>query len=159
MIPSKNPNWGDCGKLKDCGVAQVFGFAIDDKKIWFTEWVENNIGFIDTQKQLPFSIETSNQMITLEKGEFVELLLTVDYNKISDSLNTEFLSAHTASTTTNFSDIEISSIRKSIQNNSEEFLVKIHASDTSLSGEYKVLIGIGNDEITISKFIDIKIES
>ena len=98
-------------------------------------------------------------MITLEKGEFVELLLTVDYNKISDSLNTEFLSAHTATTTTNFSDIEISSIRKSIQNNSEEFLVKIHASDTSLSGEYKVLIGIGNDEITISKFIDIKIES
>ena len=51
-VPSKNPNWGDCDSgtevLDDCGIAQIFDFTIDGEKIWFTEWVENNIGVVDT---------------------------------------------------------------------------------------------------------------
>ena len=78
---------------------------------------------------------------------------------MSDYLDSEFLSAHTASNTINFSDIEISSLRESIQNTNEKIIVKIHASDNSLSGNYKVLVGIGNNEITISKFINVTIES
>jgi virginiamycin B lyase len=159
MIPSKNPNWGDCGQLKDCGISQVFDFTIDNKKIWFTEWVENNIGFIDTEKSLPFSIESDKQIIKIKKGESTELVLNVKYNSMSDYLDSEFLSAHTASNTINFSDIEISSLRESIQNTNEKIIVKIHASDNSLSGNYKVLVGIGNDEITVSKFINVTIES
>ena len=159
MIPSKNPNWGDCGQLKDCGISQVFDFTIDNKKIWFTEWVENNIGFIDTEKSLPFSIESDKQIAKVKKGESTELILNVKYNSMSDYLDSEFLSAHTASNTINFSDIEISSLRESIQNTNEKIIVKIHASDNSLSGNYKVLVGIGNNEITISKFINVTIES
>ena len=159
MIPSKNPNWGDCGQLKDCGISQVFDFTIDNKKIWFTEWVENNIGFIDTEKSLPFSIESDKQIVKIKKGESTELVLNVKYNSMSDYLDSEFLSTHTASNTINFSDIEISSLRESIQNTNEKIIVKIHASDNSLSGNYKVLVGIGNDEITISKFINVTIES
>ena len=159
MIPSKNPNWGDCGQLKDCGIAQVFDFSIDNKKIWFTEWVENNIGFIDTEKSLPFSIESDKQIIKVKKGESAELILNIKYNNMSDYLDSEFLSAHTASNTINFSDIEISSLRESIQNTNEKIIVKIHASDNSLSGNYKALVGIGNDEITVSKFINVTIES
>ena len=159
MIPSKNPNWGDCGQLKDCGISQVFDFTIDNKKIWFTEWVENNIGFIDTEKLLPFSIESDKQIVKVKKGESAELVLNVKYNSMSDYLDSEFLSAHTASNTINFSDIEISSLRESIQNTNEKIIVKIHASDNSLSGNYKVLVGIGNDEITVSKFINVTIES
>jgi virginiamycin B lyase len=159
MIPSKNPNWGDCGQLKDCGISQVFDFTIDNKKIWFTEWVENNIGFIDTEKSLPFSIESDKQIAKVKKGESTELILNVKYNSMSDYLDSEFLSAHTASNTINFSDIEISSLRESIQNTNEKIIVKIRASDNSLSGNYKVLVGIGNNEITISKFINVTIES
>jgi len=50
-------------------------------------------------------------------------------------------------------------LRESIQNTNEKIIVKIHASDNSLSGNYKVLVGIGNDEITVSKFINVTIES
>ena len=46
-IPSANPNWADCGIALNCGLAQVFGFDISDQKVWFTEWVENNIGVLD----------------------------------------------------------------------------------------------------------------
>ena len=37
LIPSKNPNWGDCEGLSDCGLAQIFGFTIDGDKVWFTQ--------------------------------------------------------------------------------------------------------------------------
>ena len=159
MIPSKNPNWGDCGDLKDCGIAQVFDFAIHDKKIWFTEWVENNIGVLDTEKPLPFTVETDIREITLKKGESIDVVLNVNYSDAGSYVNSEFLSAHTAARTINFTDIEITSSRESLQNNKESILVTINASKNALSGDYKVLLGIGNDEITVSKFINVKIES
>jgi hypothetical protein len=108
---------------------------------------------------LPFSIESDKQIIKVKKGESAELILNIKYNNMSDYLDSEFLSAHTASNTINFSDIEISSLRESIQNTNEKIIVKIHASDNSLSGNYKALVGIGNDEITVSKFINVTIES
>ena len=159
MVPSKNPNWADCGDLKDCGVAQIFGISVYDKQIWFTEWVENNIGVIDTDKPLPFSVETDTEIISIKKGESAEFVLTVNYADLSDSINSDFLSSHTASSTINFNDIEISSTRENSQSNTEQILVEIRASNTSLSGSYKALIGIGNDEIAVSKFIDVIIES
>ena len=56
-IPSANPNWADCGIALNCGLAQVFGFDISDQKVWFTEWVENNIGVLDLSLDLPIDIK------------------------------------------------------------------------------------------------------
>ena len=28
LIPTKNPNWADCGTIEDCGIAQIFAFTI-----------------------------------------------------------------------------------------------------------------------------------
>ena len=74
-------------------------------------------------------------------------------------MNTEIKSGHTASSTVNFSDITISPSRDWEYGNSEDIIVTIHASETSLSGDYKVLLGIGNDEVTLSQYVDIIIES
>ena len=76
-VPSRNPNWADCEGIEYCGVAQVFDFAVDGKKIWFTEWVENNIGVVDTSIPLPFSIDIDTKEITLKKGETAEGMLQV----------------------------------------------------------------------------------
>ena len=145
--------------MKDCGIAQVFDFAIHGKKIWFTEWVENNIGVLNTEKSLPFTVETDTREIALKKGESIDVVLNVNYNDSSSYVNSEFLYAHTAAKTINFSDIEITSSRQPLQNNNESIFVTINASENALSGDYKVLVGIGNDEITVSKFINVKIES
>ena len=50
-----NPNWGDCGEMQNCGLAQIFDFTVSGDKIWFTEWVENNIGVVDTKTTISFS--------------------------------------------------------------------------------------------------------
>src|SRR3989338_2568393 len=76
MIPSKNPFWGDCAPDSDCGLAQIFDFAIHNDKIWFTEWVENNIGVVDTSIALPFGVELGSKDISLVSGESKNQILS-----------------------------------------------------------------------------------
>ena len=161
MIPSKNPNWADCDldSTSNCGISQIFGFDVVDGAIWFTEWAENNIGVIDTTKSLPFTLNTDKQTLAIKKGQTGKIILTVTYEDISNYASSQIKTSHTASTTTNFSDILISSSRGSLQANSEIITLSIHASETSLSGNYKVLLGIGNNEVTVSHYVDVIIES
>jgi len=86
LIPSKNPNWSDCEGISDCGLAQVFDFTIQDEKIWFTEWVENNIGVIDTSVSLPFTIDVSSEL-SLEKGESVEFVMELSKTDSSSKMD------------------------------------------------------------------------
>ena len=161
MIPSKNPNWADCDldSNYNCGVAQIFGFDTTDGAIWFTEWAENNIGVVDTTKSLPFKIDMDKQLLVLKKGQSGEITLSITYDNISDSINSEIKTSHTASSTSNFTDLLISSSRNSPQGNTENVTITIHASETSLTGNYKILLGIGNNEVTVSQYVDVIIES
>ena len=154
MIPSKNPNWADCEDKSDsnCGVAQIFGFDVADGKIWFTEWAENKIGVVDTKKQLPFSVTTNTDSIILKKGETETVTLGIDY--LSNIAEINFNSAHTASTVTTSSDILVSHT----MNQSNEITVYVTASDFALSGDYKLLLGIFNSDVNVSKYIDVTIK-
>jgi len=154
MVPSKNPNWGDCEDKSNsnCGVAQIFGFDVIDNQIWFTEWAGNKIGVVDTKKPLPFSVSIDKDLLILKKGETQTLTLNVDSSSNVGEIN--FNSAHTASTATTSSDIQISHT----MNNPNEILVTVTASPIALSGDYKLLLGVYNSEVNVSKYIDIIIE-
>ena len=154
MIPSKNPNWADCDveSNSDCGVAQIFGFDITDDQIWFTEWAENKIGVIDTKKPLPFSVNIDKDSLVLKKGESQTVILNID--SLSNAGKINFNSAHTASTATTTSDIQISHT----MNNSNEILVTVTANQIALAGDYKLLLGVHNSEVNVSKYIDVTIE-
>ena len=76
-IPSKNPHWGDCGDDKYCGLSQVFDFVIEDDKVWFTEWSENNLGVIDTTIPLPIEIHLDEDEILLYPGETKNLNFSI----------------------------------------------------------------------------------
>jgi len=154
MIPSKNPNWADCEDKSDenCGVAQIFGFDITTDKIWFTEWVENKIGVIDIAKPLPFTVNTSVDTITLKKGE--SKTITLNVNPLSNTNQIYFNSAHTASTVTKSSDLSISHNFV----NPNEISVTVKASEFALSGDYKLLLGVFDSEVNVSKYIDVTIE-
>ena len=154
MVPSKNPNWADCNteSSSDCGVAQIFGFDAIDNQIWFTEWAENKIGVVDTKKPLPFSVSTDKNSLTLKNGESQTITLNVDSSSNTGKIN--FNSAHTASTATTSSDIQISHTMI----NSNEILVTVTANPIAIAGDYKLLLGVYNSEVNVSKFIDITIE-
>ena len=78
--------------------------------------------------------------------------VTVD--TISNAGEMYFNSAHTASTVTVSSDLSVSHTFE----NPNEISVSVTASDFALSGDYKLLLGVYNSEVNISKYIDVIIE-
>jgi len=156
LIPSKNPNWADCAEIEDCGLAQVFGFTIDDEKIWFTEWVENNIGVLDTSIPLPFEVNIDTEEIVLKKGEQTQI--NVNFIPNSNSQTISLVSTSTAA----FDDLSVKSSVETIQLSSNEPIsipIQISASENALPGTYKVLIGGQTDDVTISKYLTLQVES
>ena len=152
-VPSRNPNWADCEGIDYCGVAQVFDFAVDGKKIWFTEWVENNIGVVDTSIPLPFSVDTDKEEITLEKGQTAQIMLKIT-NRSSKAIDA---SVNSSSTST-FSDINITHENNFLLSDSGTTItVEITASEHALSGTHKVLLGAYTDDIAVSQFITVTI--
>ena len=152
-IPSRNPNWADCEGIDYCGVAQVFDFAVYDKKIWFTEWVDNNIGVIDTSISPPFSVDIDKKQITLAKGQTEHVTLEVSKTTFSGSLDVNVNS----SSTSTFSDIVITHENSFSLSDKTTITVEIMASEHALSGTHKVLLGAYTDDIAVSKFITVTI--
>jgi len=152
-VPSRNPNWADCEGIDYCGVAQVFDFAAYGEKIWFTEWVENNIGVVDTSISPPFSIDIDRKQITLEKGQTGQITLEVTKTLFSDTFD---VSVNSSSTST-FSDIIITHENNFSLSDKTTITVEIMASEHALSGTHKVLLGAYTDDIAVSQFITVTI--
>ena len=155
-VPSRNTSWADCEGIEYCGISQVFGFTVDGKKIWFTEWVENNIGVVDTSISLPFDIDLDRENIILKRGETTEIILEFSSTDIAPHGHLVNIS-----TTSLFADLIINPESTEFYSNdsdSESIIVQITASDSALPDTHKVLLGAYNDEIAISKFITVTIE-
>ena len=152
-VPSRNSNWSDCEGIDYCGIAQVFDFVAYGKEIWFTEWVENNIGVVDTSIPLPFSIDIDRKQITLEKGQTTQI--TLEVTKVSSSSNNT-VSVNSSSTST-FSDIIITHENDFSLSDKTTISVEIMASEHALSGTHKVLLGAYTDDIAVSKFITVTV--
>jgi len=154
MVPSKNPNWSDCGTLQDCGVSQVLDFTVDHNKVWFTEWVENNIGVLDPSVPLPIDVNSSDSSITLHRGQNATISFTITSKDFLDS-PVSIISSSIAginNLSINTSDTEVT-VEKP-----KEIKLNLAADNFALGGTYKVLVGARYHDVTVSKFINVTIE-
>jgi len=154
-VPSRNPNWSDCEGIDYCGLAQIFDFTVDGDKIWFTEWVENNIGVVDTSTPLPFTtdIDIDSQNIILERGQTAEVLLQFNISNVLLGAGEVSVSLNKSSTASS-SDLIITYEQIG---DSQKNLIQITAGEDALSDTHKVLLGAFDDEIAVSKFITVTI--
>jgi virginiamycin B lyase len=155
LVPSKNSNWADCGPLTDCGVAQILDFTVDNDKVWFTEWVENNIGFLDPNIPLPIDVSVTPEEITLNRGENSTISFTITPEaQINDTIN--LVTANTAG----LNDIIVSGTHQQviIGNQPKTVSINISADNFALTGTYKVLIGARDNDVTASKFVTVTIK-
>jgi virginiamycin B lyase len=151
QIPSKNPHWSDCGGQPDCGISQAFGFKSAGDKVWFTEWVENNIGVVDLSKDLPIKMGVSQKEITVSQGQTVQIDL-----QLTQKSNKNILL--TAKTTAEFNDLTvIPQNTNPTLDGQETRAVSITASESALTGTYKVLISARTDDVTISQFVTVNV--
>ena len=159
FVPSMNPNWGDCGDMENCGLAQIFDFTVEGNKIWFTEWVENNIGVVDMSIPLPLDVELETNVVNLKPGESVTTSFVVFPKSSQDLTNVSLNSAST------FRTLNISFDSNTPQKFQLDFdaprpiTAVISASEDMNPGEYKILLGASTEEVSISKYVTVVIES
>lgn len=162
-VPSKNPYWSDCDPgtglmLADCGVAQVFDFAIDGSKIWFTEWVENNIGVVDTTVPLPADIDLESTSLVLNSGDSKHFNFVITPQSQQDLMGVRLL----LTPTHDFIDVKLTHDYPSVFQLDDDAPRPIHtdisASEDATPGTYKVLIGLQTADVAISKFVTVTIE-
>ncbi len=162
-VPSKNPYWGDCdpgnGIMADnCGIAQIFDFAIDGEKIWFTEWVENNIGVVDTSVPLPLEIPLDSTEIALNSGDSKQFNFVVSpkpyYEVLGVSLilspGHEFLNVRL--------DVNSPESFQLVPGTPATINTTISASEDAIPGTYKILLGAQTPDIAVSKYVTVTIE-
>ena len=161
-VPSKNPYWGDCDPgtglmVADCGLAQIFDFAVDGEKIWFTQWVENNIGVVDTSVPLPVEIQLGSETMSIPSGGMDHVPVLV-YSKTNDSIGAsvilspshDFLKTKLTHDSTETFQLD-SGETKTIH-------VDIMATDDAVPGTYKILVGVQTSDIAVSKYVTVTIE-
>ena len=155
-IPSRNQLWGDCGDISDCGVAQVFDFAIYGDKIWFTEWVENNIGVVDTSKELPVDVELESNTLTMKAGESKDVSFVL-VPKLQNDLSDVSL---VVSSTHDFIDVK-TNYPKTFQLDSDgprPIDTTVSVGENAEPGTYKILLGAQTDNVSVSKYLTLTIE-
>ncbi|MDH2907102.1 MAG: lyase [Candidatus Nitrosotalea sp.] len=154
VIPSKNPNWSDCGTLPDCGVAQLLDFTVDHNKVWFTEWVENNIGVLDPSVALPINVTTSDAAITIHHGQNATVLFNINPQE-QLSTPVSIITANTAGPQT----ISVTPQQTRVTVDTPQTVkVRIAADNFAMPGTYQVLIGARYQDITVSKYISVTLE-
>jgi len=159
FIPSMNPNWGDCGELDNCGLAQIFDFTVDGDKIWFTEWVENNIGVVDTSIELPLDIELESNIISLNAGQSRGFTFIISPQTSQDLFDVSLILSETHEFLTVASDSNVPRTFQLDFDAPRPIAATISASENAPSGTYKILLGAQTDEVSVSKFLTVVIES
>ena len=145
--------WSDCSGLVDCGIAQILDFTIDGEKVWFTEWVQNNIAVLDSSIALPINVSTDMNSIVLNRGENSIVLFTVTPNE-----QLGYPITLTFADTANLNDIMVTGNNQiTVEDDPVTVPVTISADKFALSGSYKVLLGARDQDLTVSQYVTVTI--
>ena len=158
-IPSQNRLWALCpDNDQACGIANALQFATGpDSQVWFTEWTENKIGRVDTQQQAPISVSTEKQELTVQRGNAVEIKLSLnatgDFDGSTMASGTFAPNGETTNATGIFSEESIS-----LDAGQQKQISYVFTPDDSLkTGQYVIMLGAGNDEISYLKAVKVTV--
>ena len=157
-VPSQNRAWTLCpSEATACGIANVMQFAVDpDNELWFSEWTENKIAKLDASKQVPVSVFTPAE-VAVSRGESTEIKVTVT---ASSDFGGEMMAAGTftpngalGNSTGIFSEDSVSLS----SGGSKEVSYTFTAADNLDQGQYMIMLGVGNDDISYMKAVRVNI--
>ena len=157
-VPSQNRAWTLCApEATTCGIANVMQFGVDqNNQTWFSEWTENKIAKLDASKPVPIAV-TGPTEVTVAKGESAEIRLRLN---ASSDFNGEMMAAGTftptgalGNSTGIFSEQSVSVPSGS----AKEISFTFTAADDLEQGQYIMMLGAGNDEVSYMKAVRVNI--
>ena len=164
-IPTQNALFGQCQptNAKNCGIANLLQFSVgNNNEVWFSEWSENKIGRVDTDKELPFSVSSSEKDLTIAKGKSAEIKLNLNMTSSSSfsgqTINMIKSGTFTATGVLGNSTGSFSEESFSIAPGKSKQISFIFTPSLDLkSGEYTLMVGAENNAISYLKAIKLNI--
>ena len=162
-IPSRSSLWGN--------TSNALKFSVDrEGSIWFTEWTENKLGFLnsDLQDDIPLSISLSKDIVKLNKNnQRTEALEIAIYPKqglvgsvkmtvagsIASSGRLENMSAQFSEDSLEFSNVDGNTTTKS----PHLVTLWLTPSEDLVPGNYTLTIGARNSGVTYSKIVGLQV--
>ena len=140
-IPTRNKNWGN--------ISNSLQFDVDkNDNIWFTEWTESKIAFLNSSKEIPFSIESSTREIQIQPNSKSNFMLKVE---TKGTRNIDFSASGTFSNNGKLQNITVEFNHDGKTISGEKYINVIIDTDKKLNkGEYTLMISARNEPITIS---------
>ena len=157
-IPSQNRGWALCPEgSPTCGLANAMQFTVGpDNQVWFTEWTENKIAKLDALKPVPIVVSAPVEL-AVGKGQAIQITATVhssaNFTGQMMAAGTFMPNAGLGNSTGIFSEESVS-IPPGI---SKEVSYTFTPADDLARGQYTLMIGAGNDELSYMKAVKLNI--
>ncbi len=157
-IPSQNSNFAVCPPgSTDCGLANGLQFSSGENgQVWFTEWTQNKMGRVDANKQVPISVSVP-ESVTVARGGVVEI--RVDINGSSDFAG-RMMAATTLTSTGMLGNAGGIFSEESVSiagGGSKTISYTFSPSEAVSQGQYVIMLGAGNGDISVMKAIRVNI--
>jgi virginiamycin B lyase len=155
-IPSQNRNWAFCPEgSSSCGLANVMQFAVGQDQVWFSEWTENKIAKLDIIKQVPITVHAPDET-TVSRGDSTQIRVTLD---ASGDFSGKMMAAATFTPTGNLGNSSALFSQESISmsGGSKEVSYTFTPDKDLEVGQYVIMLGAGNDEVSLLKAIKVNI--
>ena len=179
-IPSQNILFSQCDPqgVNMCGIANALQLsvgspslgatsgnissseALKNDEIWFTEWSENKIGRVDSDRNLPFSVQTSPQEITIRKGDTasIDVIITPSTVVSEDRVNMTASATFTPTGDLGNSTWSFSKDSFLLEQNKTEIVKFVLSPSTDLAtGSYVLMLGAQDSNIAYLKAVAINI--
>ncbi|MBV9179340.1 MAG: hypothetical protein JO327_02585 [Nitrososphaeraceae archaeon] len=162
-IPTQNRLFSLCqnDSNQTCGIANALQFSVgqnnNSKQVWFTEWTENKIGKVNVQKQLPFSISTSSEELTMKRGESREIKVNI---KASSNSTINMIASGTFTPTGDLGNStgSFSEQRFLVNSGNPKQVSFIFTPSSDLKpGSYILMIGAENSAVSYLKAVKVDI--
>ncbi len=158
-VPSQNRLWAECPQntTESCGIANVLQFSIGaHDRLWFTEWTENKLGKVDTEKIVPFSVSAPEE-VTVARGNSVEIKVMInasaDFNGTTMSASTFTPTGSLGNSTGIFSQESIALP----SGGSKQISFTFTPAQNLQAGQYTIMLGVGNNDASYMKAVKVNV--
>jgi virginiamycin B lyase len=161
-IPSQNKLWGPCrDSVNQCGISNALQFDVDNhNEVWFSEWSENKLGRVLTERVLPISISVLPNNITLQRGGNEEIRINVTSNT-NTSLTADMLAAGSFTTTGNLGNLSGLFSENSVRLDpglTKQISLIIAPTQELESGNYTLMVGAETSDVSVLRAVQIRMQ-
>ena len=130
-----------------------------NNEVWFSEWSENKIGRVLTDKVLPLSVSVLPSNFTLQRGGNEEVIINVTSNR-NTTLTADMLAAGSFTTTGNLGNLSALFSENSVRlepGQTKQISLIVTPTQQLQAGNYTLMLGAETSDASVLRAIQVTI--